>query len=66
MDIKVALKDGYLSGIRILLCKRPVKKKGTNTKFSQMTSCEEVLYYLKECRVATLDGDGVPCEALCK
>lgn len=41
---------------------------GTKTKCSQMSSCEEVMYYLKECGITTLDGDGdgVPCEALCK
>lgn len=37
------------------------------TACRQMTSCEEALYYLRECRVATIDGDadGVPCEAIC-
>lgn len=35
---------------------------------SQMTSCAEAEYFLRQCGVATLDrdGDGVPCEALCK
>ena len=35
---------------------------------SQMVSCEEARFYLTQCRVKTLDknGDGVPCENLCK
>jgi hypothetical protein len=34
----------------------------------QMISCEEALYHLQMCRVRTLDGDGdgVPCEKLCR
>jgi endonuclease YncB( thermonuclease family) len=34
----------------------------------QMSSCEEALYHLKTCGVRTLDGDGdgVPCEQLCR
>jgi hypothetical protein len=30
-----------------------------------MKSCAEALYYLRECRVTTMDGDkdGVPCES---
>ncbi|WP_370634643.1 excalibur calcium-binding domain-containing protein [Cesiribacter sp. SM1] len=41
---------------------------GTETRCGQMTSCEEAMYYLMECRVITLDGDGdgVRYEALCK
>ncbi|WP_224994316.1 thermonuclease family protein [Cesiribacter sp. SM1] len=41
---------------------------GSKTRCSQMTSCEEAMYYLKECGVTTLDGDGdgMPCEALCR
>jgi endonuclease YncB( thermonuclease family) len=34
----------------------------------EMTSCEEAMFYLKKCGVSSLDGngDGVPCEALCR
>jgi endonuclease YncB( thermonuclease family) len=34
----------------------------------QMATCEEALYFLNSCRVTTLDGDGdgVPCEKLCR
>lgn len=35
---------------------------------SQMTSCDEALWYLRECGVQTLDGDGDgrPCEVMCR
>ncbi len=41
---------------------------GTKTKCSEMVSCEEAMFYLKECGITTIDGDGdgVPCEKLCK
>lgn len=41
---------------------------GSKTKCSEMISCEEALYYLEECGLSRLDGngDGVPCESLCK
>lgn len=41
---------------------------GTKSRCSQMTSCEEAMYFLKECGVSTIDGDGdgVPCERLCQ
>jgi hypothetical protein len=34
------------------------------TRCSQMTSCEEATYFLKNCPGTTMDGDhdGVPCE----
>jgi len=34
----------------------------------QMTSCEEARFYLNTCGVTTLDGDGdgMPCEKLCR
>lgn len=37
-------------------------------KCSEMTSCEEAMFYLNECGVASLDGDkdGIPCESLCQ
>lgn len=35
---------------------------------SQMTSCDEAYYYLREVGLSRLDGDGdgVPCESLCR
>jgi micrococcal nuclease len=41
---------------------------GTKRYCSQMVSCEEAQYYLAQCQVKSLDknGDGVPCESLCK
>jgi endonuclease YncB( thermonuclease family) len=34
----------------------------------EMTSCEEARFYLKQCGVRSLDGDGdgTPCETLCR
>jgi len=34
----------------------------------QMTSCEEAVFYLKQCGLHSLDGngDGVPCNKLCR
>jgi len=41
---------------------------GAKRYCSQMVSCEEAKYYFTQCRVKTLDknGDGVPCENLCR
>ncbi|AHM59212.1 micrococcal nuclease [Flammeovirgaceae bacterium 311] len=41
---------------------------GSKTKCSEITSCKEALFYLRECGLTRLDGDGdgVPCEGLCK
>jgi deoxyribonuclease-1 len=41
---------------------------GSERYCKQMTSCEEAKFYLLQCGVSSLDrdGDGVPCEALCK
>lgn len=40
---------------------------GKKHQCSQMQSCEEARFYLKQCGVKSLDGngDGVPCEELC-
>jgi len=40
---------------------------GTRSYCSEMASCEEARFYLEQCGVGTLDGDGdgIPCEALC-
>ena len=41
---------------------------GAKRYCSQMVSCDEAKYYFTQCRVKTLDknGDGVPCENLCR
>jgi hypothetical protein len=41
---------------------------GTKRKCSEMASCEEARFYLEECGLSLLDGDGdgVPCESLCR
>lgn len=38
------------------------------SRCSEMTSCEEAVFYLNECGVSSLDRDkdGIPCESLCK
>ncbi|HEY6094180.1 MAG TPA: thermonuclease family protein [Gallionellaceae bacterium] len=40
---------------------------GKKHQCSQMRSCEEARFYLQQCGVKSLDGngDGVPCEELC-
>jgi len=40
---------------------------GAKRYCSQMTSCAEARYYLTQCGVSSLDGDGdgIPCEGLC-
>jgi len=41
---------------------------GKNAYCKSMKTCAEAMYYLKECGAAKLDrdGDGVPCENVCK
>lgn len=41
---------------------------GSKTRCSQMRSCEEAQFFLTECGVTSLDGDGdrIPCAALCR
>jgi len=41
---------------------------GAKTSCGQMTSCEEATFYLTQCGVKRLDGDGdgIPCASLCK
>jgi len=41
---------------------------GSKRRCSQMSSCNEAHFYLTHCGVKSLDrdGDGVPCEKLCK
>jgi len=54
---------------------RPLINKSIGGKFTcngktvcrEMNSCAEAKFYLKECKVLSLDGDndGVPCENIC-
>ncbi len=41
---------------------------GAKRKCGEMTSCEEARFYLEKCGLKRLDGDGdgVPCESLCR
>jgi endonuclease YncB( thermonuclease family) len=41
---------------------------GSKRTCGQMSSCAEARFYLEQCRLRKLDrdGDGVPCESLCK
>ena len=41
---------------------------GQKQTCKEMTSCDEAMFFLKECGVRSLDkdGDGIPCEALCR
>lgn len=43
-------------------------KECTKTKCSEMASCNEAEWHLKNCGLSRLDRDkdGIPCEALCK
>ncbi len=43
-------------------------KCGTKNTCSSMKSCSEARYFLNACGVSKLDqdGDGTPCESLCK
>lgn len=46
----------------------PTPACGTKTHCSEMVSCEEAIAYLHACALRTIDGDGdgVPCEKLCR
>lgn len=41
---------------------------GAKTLCKQMLTCEEAMHYLNDCGLTRLDrdGDGVPCESLCR
>jgi len=41
---------------------------GSKTRCAQMSDCDEAHAYLRECGASQLDGDGdgVPCEQLCR
>ncbi len=46
----------------------PMDCDSTKSYCRHMTSCEEAVHYLKHCGLQSLDGDGdgIPCEALCR
>jgi hypothetical protein len=46
----------------------PAQRCGAKHYCKEMSSCEEALFYLTECGLTRLDrdGDGVPCESLCR
>ena len=46
----------------------PVVECGAKRNCGQMTSCEEALAHLQQCGLRRLDrdGDGIPCEQLCR
>jgi micrococcal nuclease len=46
---------------------RPGASCGNKTRCAEMGSCEEAKYYLTQCGVKSLDGDGdgTPCKSLC-
>jgi len=50
------------------LSSKPSKRCGEKRFCKEMSSCEEARYFLNECGVKGLDGDGDgrPCEALCQ
>lgn len=41
---------------------------GNKTYCREMLTCEEAMHYLKDCGLTRLDGDGdgVPCESICR
>ncbi|WP_371199592.1 excalibur calcium-binding domain-containing protein [Hyphomicrobium sp. MC1] len=41
---------------------------GTKRTCREMSSCEEARHYLRDCGLRRLDGDGdgVPCNSLCR
>jgi len=45
---------------------RAVYQCGVKSHCREMVSCDEAKYYLRECSMTRLDGDGTPCEALCQ
>ena len=41
---------------------------GAKTLCKQMLTCEEAMHYLNDCGLTRLDGDGdgIPCESICR
>lgn len=59
---------GYAASVRPpALSGKPSRRCGEKRFCKEMSSCEEVRYYLNECGVKGLDGDsdGRPCESVC-
>ena len=50
-----------------LVTDSPGRQCGTKRYCREMSSCDEAMFYLNECGVGRLDGDGdgVPCESIC-
>ena len=44
----------------------PTVECGTKRYCREMESCAEALGYLRQCEADTMDGDGMPCEQLCR
>jgi len=46
----------------------PTSKCGAKTYCREMTTCAEARFYLEKCGLKRLDGDGdgTPCESLCR
>lgn len=44
------------------------KECGQKRNCKEMISCEEAMFFLRNCEVSSLDrdGDGIPCESLCR
>jgi len=61
----------WRAGERLGLAGDPTERAsgcGSKRYCREMASCEEARFYLERCGLTTLDGDGdgVPCEALCR
>jgi hypothetical protein len=41
---------------------------GSKTYCREMTTCDEAMFYLRDCGLTRLDGDsdGIPCESICR
>lgn len=64
-----AAKPGAADGKTKLVLKTvPKVQCGTKSYCREMSSCEEAVAFLRQCAVSTLDGDGdgTPCETLCR
>ena len=46
----------------------PTVECGTKQSCAKMTSCEEAIAFLRQCKLTRIDGDGdgIPCEKLCR
>ncbi len=71
----VAPWDWRHGGGKMTLVKEPAQTSpmssnecGEKRYCKEMSSCSEVMFFFKKCGIANLDrdGDGIPCESLCK